>query len=74
MLSWRVAILPFLNQGALYKQFKLDEHRDGPNNKKLLSRMPRIYRVPNQDARATDTYYQGFAGPGTMFDPTWRCA
>src|SRR5262249_34008276 len=35
LLSWRVAILPFIEQEALYKKFKLDEPWDSPHNKKL---------------------------------------
>jgi RNA polymerase sigma factor (sigma-70 family) len=69
LLSWRVAILPFLEEGALYKEFHLSEPWDSEHNKKLLGRMPKVYRLPAQPNNATDTYYQGFAGPGTMFDP-----
>jgi len=43
LLSWRVAILPFIEQDALYKQFKLDEPWDSEHNKKLIPLMPRIY-------------------------------
>jgi hypothetical protein len=32
LLSWRVLILPFIEQQALYRQFKLDEPWDGPHN------------------------------------------
>ncbi|MFO0875903.1 MAG: DUF1559 domain-containing protein [Gemmataceae bacterium] len=43
-LSWRVAILPYLEQDALYKKFRLDEPWDSPHNKKLIAEMPAIYR------------------------------
>jgi hypothetical protein len=43
LLSWRVAILPYIEQGDLYRQFKLDEPWDSPANKKLIDRMPRLY-------------------------------
>jgi type II secretory pathway pseudopilin PulG len=48
LLSWRVAILPNLgvNEGNLYKQFHLDEPWDSPANKRLLIRMPNVYRSP----------------------------
>jgi hypothetical protein len=69
LLSWRVAILPYLGETALYNQFKLNEPWDSPHNKLLLGRMPRVFRLPTQAESATDTFYQGFAGPGTMFDP-----
>jgi len=43
LLSWRVAILPYLDQKPLYSKFKLDEPWDGPNNKALLKEMPSTY-------------------------------
>jgi RNA polymerase sigma factor (sigma-70 family) len=45
LLSWRVALLPFLEQGDLYRQFKLDEAWDSPHNIKLLARMPKVYSI-----------------------------
>ena len=33
LLSWRVHLLPFLEEDGLYKQFKMDEAWDGPTNK-----------------------------------------
>ncbi len=44
-LSWRVHLLPFLDQEALYKEFHLDEPWDSPHNRKLLRRMPEVYRT-----------------------------
>lgn len=70
LLSWRVQILPYIEQDQLYKQFNLDEPWDSENNKKLLALMPDMYRVGFEPKDETKTYYQGFAGPGTMFDPT----
>jgi hypothetical protein len=69
MLSWRVAILPYMDQEYLYSQFKLDEPWDGPTNRKLLPHMPAVFRAPVQARKAFDTYYQAVAGPGTIFDP-----
>ncbi len=42
-LSWRVHILPFMEENKLYKEFHLDEAWDSPHNIKLLERMPKIY-------------------------------
>jgi RNA polymerase sigma factor (sigma-70 family) len=69
LLSWRVAILPFVEEEALFSEFKFDEPWDSDHNKKLLVRMPRVFRAPGQPAGATDTFYQGFAGAGTVFEP-----
>ncbi len=70
LLSWRVAILPYLDQGLLYKQFKLDEPWDSPANKKLLATMPRFYAAPvrGESDAADVTYYRVFTGPGTVFE------
>jgi Protein of unknown function (DUF1559) len=46
LLSWRVAILPYLKQEQLYKRFHLDEPWDSQNNKRLLPQMPFVYRSP----------------------------
>jgi len=69
LLSWRVAILPFLEQFALYERFRLDEAWDSPHNASLLKEMPRVYApVAHKDATPYATHYQGFVGPGTLFD------
>jgi RNA polymerase sigma factor (sigma-70 family) len=70
LLSWRVALLPYLEQGDLYKQFKLDEPWDSPHNKKLLGQRPRVYEVlGGTDWAITDsTFYQVFVGKGAAFE------
>jgi hypothetical protein len=46
LLSWRVAILPYLGEEKLYKDFDLTQPWDSPKNKRLLIRMPTVYHVP----------------------------
>jgi hypothetical protein len=67
LLSWRVAILPFLEEEKLYKEFKLDEPWDSDNNKKLIEKMPKIYTPVRVKAKAGETFYQTFTGEGTLF-------
>ena len=43
LLSWRVHILPFINELKLYEKFKLDEPWNSPHNKKLIKEMPKVY-------------------------------
>jgi hypothetical protein len=43
LLSWRVHVLPFIDEADLYKQFHLDEPWDSQHNKKLIEKMPKIY-------------------------------
>jgi hypothetical protein len=69
VLSWRVQILRFLGHEALFKEFKLDEPWNSPHNKALLGRMPLVYAVPGAAADAGMTFYRGFSGEHTLFDP-----
>ncbi|HEX7448595.1 MAG TPA: DUF1559 domain-containing protein [Pirellulales bacterium] len=68
MHSWRVLILPYLEQAALYQQYRFDEPWDGPNNSRLASLMPPVYRCPSDPAPTNTTDYVVIAGPGTLFD------
>jgi hypothetical protein len=67
LLSWRVAILPYVEDQQLFQEFKQDEPWDSPHNKKLLPRMPKLYVDPRfqrvQD-KPQVTYYRGFVGDG----------
>ncbi len=67
-LSWRVALLSFIEQDSLYRQFKLDEPWDSPRNIKLLDRMPPTYALPGDPPGGNTTHYRVFAGNGAMFD------
>jgi RNA polymerase sigma factor (sigma-70 family) len=69
LLSWRVALLPFLDQKALYDKFHLDEPWDSPHNKELLKEMPAVYApITHKDRSQDSTYYQAFVGPGALFE------
>ncbi len=69
LLSWRVAILPFLGEEGLYKEFRLDEPWDSEHNNKLIPKMPKVYApVRGKPGTPGMTYYQVFDGPDTPFD------
>jgi RNA polymerase sigma factor (sigma-70 family) len=69
LLSWRVALLPYIDEGELYKQFRLDQPWDSPHNKKLLAKMPAVFRVRGLQAPdATSTFYQVIVGNGCVFE------
>jgi RNA polymerase sigma factor (sigma-70 family) len=69
LLSWRVAILPYFGQKALYDKFHLDEPWNSPHNKTLLNQMPDVYvPVVRIDEPRISTYYQVFTGSGTLFE------
>jgi hypothetical protein len=71
MHSWRVLILPFLEQQSLYDAYRFDEPWDGPNNRKLLTRMPSVYSCPSQQPRNsrthTHTSYVAVVGENTAW-------
>jgi prepilin-type processing-associated H-X9-DG protein len=69
LLSWRVAILPFIEQNPLYQQFKLDEPWDSPHNIKLLDKIPKVFAVPGvKTTTASATFYQAIVGK----DAAWQ--
>ncbi|MFO0909744.1 MAG: DUF1559 domain-containing protein [Isosphaeraceae bacterium] len=72
LLSWRVHILPFLDQAALYQQFHLDEPWDSPHNRALISKMPATYACGSANpalAREGKTTYVVASGKATAFPP-----
>jgi hypothetical protein len=42
--SWRVAILPYIEQENVYKQYRFDEPWDSENNKKVLDHIPPVFQ------------------------------
>lgn len=69
LLSWRVAILPFLGYEGFYEQFHLDEPWDSPHNLELMRTIPALYRAPGPNrGQEWETFYQVFVGPGSVFE------
>lgn len=67
--SWRVLILPFLNEAALYNQFDLTEPWDSVNNKAIgEAYMPAVYQCPSAPSGTGMTNYLGVEGPGMIFN------
>jgi hypothetical protein len=69
LLSWRVHILPYVEQQALYQQFHLDEPWDSEHNLKLAKILPKVYVHPAHPRLAVDgkTVYVAPVGPKTIF-------
>jgi hypothetical protein len=69
MHSWRVLILPFLEQRELFNAYDFDEPWNGPNNRKLAGRIGNIYlRSGLESAQIQTTSFVAVVGPETM----WR--
>tara|TARA_R100001132_G_scaffold27429_1_gene33339 strand:+ start:16752 stop:18116 length:1365 start_codon:yes stop_codon:yes gene_type:complete len=69
-VSWRVHILPFLDQMELYEQFKLDEAWDSPHNAPLAKKMPDAFRSPDSPAGSDKTRFRVFEGQWKDKSPT----
>jgi len=67
LLSWRVLVLPFLEQGPLYEQFHLDEPWDSEHNRKLIAAMTAVFRSPQSRAQPGKTNYLGVGGQRGIF-------
>lgn len=61
-VSWRVHLLPYMDQKPLYEQFKLDEAWDSPNNAPLAKNMPEVYKSPDTPADSNKTRFRVFEG------------
>jgi hypothetical protein len=65
LLSWRVALLPFLDEQELYSEFHLDEPWDSPHNRPLVEKIPLHFRSPW--VPPGHTRFLVFTGEGTPF-------
>jgi prepilin-type processing-associated H-X9-DG protein len=70
MHSWRVLILPFLEQGYLYEQYNFDEPWDSPANLALASLAPNVFHCPSTPGSpgSSETGYAVISGTGALFD------
>lgn len=65
--SWRVALLPYLEQAPLYNQYRFDEPWDSENNRKLIDQMPAVFRDPAAAGKGSSPSYFVLTGPNTIF-------
>jgi hypothetical protein len=67
MHSWRVLILPYLEQRAIYQQYRFDEPWDGPYNSQLADRMPSTFHIPSEPPSTSRTNIVAIVGEPTAF-------
>ena len=68
MHSWRVLILPFLGEQALYDRYDFKRPWNSPENLKLLQEMPEVYACySHPDTTITQTAYVAVVGEETAF-------
>ena len=63
-------LLPFLGdeEAKLYKEYRLDEPWDSESNRKLLDKMPAVYRDAFDDPKSTHASFFMPQGKGTIGD------
>jgi hypothetical protein len=67
LLSWRVLILPYLEQESLYRKFHLNEAWDSPHNKPLADQMPYFLTCPSKQLAKGWTTYEVVIDRHSMF-------
>lgn len=70
MHSWRVLLLPYLEQQEHVDAYSFEEPWDGPNNSKLAEFVPDIYRCADEydaDDPSLWTSFVAVVGPNTLW-------
>lgn len=60
--SWRVALLPYIDQQKLYDSYHFDEPWDSPANMDVMAKMPAQYRAPGEERKNLHTSYVVLVG------------
>ena len=64
--SWRVAILPYMEQNEIFKRYRFNEPWDSEHNKQVLEYRP-IPLLSPTDPTSTNAAYFGLVSPETLF-------
>jgi hypothetical protein len=67
LLSWRVRLLPYMEEAAQYNRFNLDEPWDSEHNRELLEQIPQVFRSPGDVGWPGKTRYVGLKSSTTVF-------
>ena len=68
MHSWRVLILPFIDQAPLHEMYDFNQPWDSPANLAVLEMIPEVYRCPSATVGSTTTHYAAISGTGSAFN------
>ena len=69
MHSWRVLLLPYLDEHGLFSNYDFSQPWDSVHNQQLAKRMPRVFACPaDPDSQSLgESNYMVVVGPATMF-------
>ncbi|MBP3956575.1 DUF1559 domain-containing protein [Gemmata sp. G18] len=68
--SWRVLILPYIEQNGLFESYRFNEPWNGPNNSQLAFRIPKTLVFHDTKLPTTTTNYLAVVGTNTMWPGT----
>lgn len=74
--SWRVLILPYIEQESLYQQYRFDEPWDSKHNLAIAEQIPYLFQCPSRSARTRGlfTSYVAVVGDETMWPGREICS
>ena len=64
--SWRVAILPYLEEQKIYENYRFDEDWNSDHNRKVTAQIPRVFQHPMASGSKYCSYFV-LSGKGTAF-------
>ncbi|MDO4568849.1 MAG: DUF1559 domain-containing protein [Planctomycetia bacterium] len=67
--SWRVLLLPYLGETALYQQIRLDEPWNSEWNSQFHDKCPEVFKDPRVPCAPSEAVVSVVVGEGTVFDP-----
>jgi prepilin-type processing-associated H-X9-DG protein len=68
MHSWRTLILPEIEEGPLFQQYRMDEPWDSPHNKKVTQAQIQCFQCPDdKNVGKFDTSYVALIGPDSVW-------
>ena len=66
--SWRIAILPYIEQQELYDQYDFTQEWNSPHNRKVTAKMPDVFRSDSDDEESTTTSWFMLSGADGIVD------
>ena len=66
LMSWRIHILPFMDQAPLYNRLNMEEAADSDQNKPILENAEYPYRSVSDEEQPKTTRFRMFSGEGTL--------
>jgi len=67
MHSWRVLLLPYLDEDKLFASYDMSKPWDDPNNQSIIGKMPDVYLCPTERDITDEASYMVITGEEYLF-------